>query len=70
MPVNLFNEMHIIAVLIVAITVLFDRLIARAAWSATIYNNPDRYGECIEFLNFLDMLKGLITSDKLRWKHG
>ena len=70
MSVNYFNEMLIISMLTMVLALLFDKLIARAVWSAGIQRNPDKYAACIEYCNLLDTMKNLVTSDKVRWRHG
>lgn len=67
---NPFNETLIILMLTMAISLLFDKLIAHAAWSATIQRNPDKYARCIEYCNLLDTMRNLVISEKVRWKHG
>lgn len=67
---NPFNETLIVLMLTMAITMLFDRLIARAVWSATIQRNPDTYARCIEHINLLDTMRNLVISEKIRWRHG
>ena len=67
---NPFNETLIILMLTMTIGLLFDKLIARAAWSATIQRNPDTYARCIEFCNLLDTMRNLVISEKIRWRHG
>ena len=70
MSVSWFNEMQVLAMLTMVIALLFDKLIARAVWSAGIQRNPDKYAACIEYCNLLDTMKSLYISDKIRWRHG
>ena len=67
---NPFNETLVILLLTMAISMLFDRLIARAAWSATIQRSPSAYARCIEYCNLLDTMRNLVISEKIRWRHG
>jgi len=59
MTANPFNETLLILMLTMAIGLLFDKLIARAA-----------YARAIEYANLLDTMKGLVISEKVRWRHG
>jgi hypothetical protein len=67
---NPFNETLSILMLTMVIALLFDKLIARAVWSATIQRNPDKYARCIEYCNLLDTMRNLVISEKVRWRHG
>ena len=65
-----YNETLIVLLLTLAITLLFDRLIARAVWSATIQRSPTAYARCIQYCNLLDTMRNLVISEKIRWRHG
>ncbi len=65
-----FNETLFILMLTMAIALLFDRIIARAVWSAMVQRNPDTYARCIEHVNLLDTMRNLVISEKIRWRHG
>lgn len=67
---NPFNETLLVLMLTMVIGLLFDRLIARAAWSATIQQSPSAYARMVEYCNLLDTMRGLIISERIRWKHG
>jgi len=68
--VNPFNETLIILMLTMVIALLFDKLIARAAWSATIQRSPSAYARMIEYSNLLDTMRNLVIDEKMRWRHG
>jgi hypothetical protein len=70
MTANPFNETLIILMLTMVIAMLFDKLIARAVWSAGIQRNPEKYARCIEYCNLLDTMRNLVISEKIRWRHG
>ena len=70
MSFNPFNETLYILMLTMVIGLLFDRLIARATWSAMVQRNPDTYARCIEHCNLLDTMRNLVISEKIRWRHG
>lgn len=67
---NPFNETLIILMLTMVIALLFDKLIARAAWSATIQRSPTAYARMVEYANLLDTMRGLVISERVRWRHG
>ncbi len=67
---NPFQDTLDILMLVMTIGILFDKIIAKAVWSAMIMNNPRTYGRCMEFCNLLDTMKGLVISEKIRWRHG
>ena len=67
---NPFNETLIILMLTMVIGILFDKLISRAVWSATIQRSPEKYARCIEYCNLLDTMRNLVISEKIRWRHG
>jgi len=67
---NPYNETLVILLLTIAISMLFDHLIARASWSATIQRNPTTYARCIEYCNLLDTMRNLVISERVRWLHG
>ena len=67
---NPYAETLVILMLTMCISMLFDTLIARAAWSATIQQNADKYAKCMEYCNLLDTMRNLVISEKVRWKHG
>jgi hypothetical protein len=67
---NPFNETLLVLMLTMVIGLLFDKLIARAVWSAMTQRNPDTYARCIEHVNLLDTMRNLVISEKIRWRHG
>ncbi len=67
---NPYNDTLVILLLTLAIGMLFDILVSKAVWSATIQRSPSAYARCIEYCNLLDTMRNLVISEKIRWRHG
>lgn len=64
------NETLNVLLLITATLTLFNRLIAYAAWSATIQQNPTTYARFIAYVTWIENMRTLFTGERLAWKHG